>query len=398
MALSTLSLGAHSIVVNFLGALTYLPSTGNVALQINQAIPTLSWSPPLVISYGASLTPVLSASARNGASAVVGSYVYTATPSGGSASPITGTTILPPGTYTIAVTFTPTNPTNYQSVNASSTLTISQGTPTVTLVSSLSPVFAGNPITLTANVSSTASVPTGSVNFVDGPTLLSSVPLNQGAATYTTSSLPLGAHSITAVYSGDANFVSLASSRVVENVEDFALSGTFPVGTIPPPQVLPGGSLTVNILAAPTLGAALPSAVTFSASGLPAGATATFAPQTLPAGSTSNAATLTLHLANQIVSNIPSNPLGRGVALAMVGGMFMLPFGRRMRRSAGRAGRFAALMLLLMVAACATLGLTACGSGAATGYYGQQVKNYTVTITATSGALSHTTTVTFTVQ
>lgn len=329
---------------------------------------------------------------------MVGSYVYTATPSGGSASPITGTTILPPGTYTIAVTFTPANPTNYQSASGSITLTISQGTPSVTLVSSLNPVFAGNSITLTANVSSTASVPTGSVNFLDGQTLLSSVPLNQGGATYTTSSLSLGAHAITAVYSGDANFVSLSSLRVVENVEDFALSGTFPVGTIAPPQVLPGGSLTINILAAPSLGAALPSPMTFSASGLPTGATATFAPQTLPAGSTNNAATLTIHLANQIASNIPANPLGRGVALAMVGGMFLLPLGRRMRRSAGGAGRFAGLMLLLMVAACTALGLTACGSGGGTGYFGQKVKNYTVTITATSGALSHTTTVTFTEQ
>jgi hypothetical protein len=396
--LSTLSLGAHSIVVNFLGALTYLPSTGNVGLQINQATPTLSWSPPLAISYGASLTPVLSASARNGTSAVVGSYAYTATLSGGSASPITGTTILSPGTYTIAVTFTPANPTNNQSVSASITLTINQGRPTVTLASSLNPVFAGNSVTFTANVTSTASTPTGTVSFVDRQTLLSSVPLAQGVATYTTSSLPLGGHSITAVYSGDVNFVSLASSPVTENVEDFALSATFPVGTITPPSVLPGGSLTVNILAAPTLGAALPSTVTFSASGLPAGATATFAPQTLPAGLTNNAATLTIHLANQIVSNIPSNPLGRGMALAMVGGMFLLPFGGRMRRSAGKAGRFAGLMLLLMAATCATLGLTACGSGGGTGYFGQQVKNYTVTITATSGALSHTTTVTFTVE
>jgi len=397
-ALSTLSLGARSIVVNFLGALTYLPSIGNVGLQINQATPTLRWSPPLTVSYGASLTAVLSASAMNGTTAVVGSYAYTATPSGGSASPITGTTILLPGTYTIAVTFTPTNPTDYQSVSASITLTINQGRPTVTLVSSLNPVFMGNSVTFTANVSSTASTPTGSISFVDGQIPLSSVPLAQGVATYTTSTLSLGGHSITAVYSGDANFVSLASSPVTQNVEDFTLSAAFPLGTIAPPSVLPGGSLTVNIQATPTLSAAFPSTMTLSASGLPAGATATFAPQTLPAGSSSDAATLTIHLANQIVSNTPANRLGRGLALAMVGGMFLLPFGGKMRRSAGKAGRFAGLMLLLMVATCATLGLTACGSGGSTGYFGQQVKNYTVTVTAASGALSHTTTVTFTVE
>jgi hypothetical protein len=385
-------------VVNFLGALTYLPSNGNVGLQINQATIALKWSPPLTINYGTSLTGVLSASALNGTAVVLGSYTYTATPSGGSASPITGTTVLLPGTHTIAVTFTPTNPTEYQSVSASVSLTVILARPTVTIVSSLNPIFAGNSVTFTATVSSSAATPTGSVSFVDGQTLLSSVPLAQGVATYTTSSLALGGHSITAVYSGDVNFVSLASSPVTENVEDFTLSAAFPVGTITPPSVLPGGSFNVNILAAPTLSAAFPSTVTFSASGLPTGATATFTPPTLPAGSTSNAATLTIRLANQIVSNSPASPLGRGLALAMVGGMFLLPFGRKMRRSAGRAGRFAGLMLLLIVATCATLGLTACGSGGGTVYFGQQVKNYTVTVTATSGALSHTTTVTFTVE
>jgi hypothetical protein len=78
--------------------------------------------------------------------------------------------------------------------------------------------------------------------------------------------------------------------------------------------------------------------------------------------------------------------------------MFLLPFGNKMRRSGGRAGRVAGLMLLLIVAACAAMGLTACGSGGGTGYFGQQVKNYTVTVTATSGALSHSTTVTFTLE
>jgi hypothetical protein len=168
------------------------------------------------------------------------------------------------------------------------------------------------------------------------------------------------------------------------------------VGTTTPPLVLPGGSLTVNVTAIPTLSAVFPSTVTFSVSGLPSGATATFAPPTLVAGSSSDASTLTIHLANQISSNVPPNPLGRRLALAMFGGMFLLPFAGKMRRSNGKARRFAGLMLLLMVATCAALGLTACGSGASTGYFGQQVKNYTAAITATSGALSHTTTVTFT--
>jgi hypothetical protein len=397
-ALSNLTLGAHSIVVNFLGASDDLPSNGSTSLQINQATPTLKWNPPAAVSFGASLVSVLSASAQNGTVGVVGSYTYTATPSGGTPSPITGTAILLPGIYTISVTFTPTDAIDYQSVSGSVALTVNQGKPTVALTSSMNPVFLGSAVTFTANVSSNASTPTGSVSFVDGQTLLSTVPLSRGVATYATSSLTLGGRSITAVYGGDANFINVASSPLIENVEDFTVTASFPAGTLTPPPVLPGGSLTVNLLVTPTLGASFPSATALSATGLPTGATATFTPQTMAAGSSTDTATLTIHLANQIVSNTPGSPWGRGVALAMFGGIFLLPFAGRLRRPAGKMGRFVGLMLLLIAATGAALGLTACGGGGASGYFGQQQKNYTVTITAASGTLSHSTTVTFYVE
>ena len=83
----------------------------------------------------------------------------------------------------------------------------------------------------------------------------------------------------------------------------------------------------------------------------------------------------------------------------MAGGIFLLPFAsRKVRRSGGGAGRFVGLMLLLMAATGGALGLTACGSGGGSGYFGQQQKNYTVTITATSGALTHSATVNFIVE
>ena len=67
----------------------------------------------------------------------------------------------------------------------------------------------------TTAVSPGAGVPTGTVTFSDGTTALMTVNLDSnGRATFSTSSLPLGAHSITATYNGSATFNSSSSSSV----------------------------------------------------------------------------------------------------------------------------------------------------------------------------------------
>jgi hypothetical protein len=67
----------------------------------------------------------------------------------------------------------------------------------------------GQSVTLTATV--TASVPnsiapTGTVTFENGSTILGSPNLSGGSASISTSSLPVGTDSLTAVYSGDSNY------------------------------------------------------------------------------------------------------------------------------------------------------------------------------------------------
>jgi len=179
-------------------------------------------------------------------------------------------------------------------------------------------------------------------------------------------------------------------------VADFTLNITTPTGAYSTPTVLPGGTLTYPMTVEPTRGSTFPSAVTFSASGLPAGAAATFSPASLSAGSSSTNVSLSILFAQQVASRDFPRPLGRRFALAMLGGIFLLPFGRRLGRSRQRAGRFAGL-LLLTLALGSVLGLVACGA-TRSGYFAQQPQTFTATITASSGGLSHTATITFTLE
>ena len=69
----------------------------------------------------------------------------------------------------------------------------------------LTPVL-GQPVTLTARVGSPTSAgvtPVGRVTFYDGRTILGSAPVENGRAVFTASSLPLGARTLRASYSGD---------------------------------------------------------------------------------------------------------------------------------------------------------------------------------------------------
>ncbi|MCU1308280.1 MAG: conserved repeat domain protein [Acidobacteriaceae bacterium] len=90
-----------------------------------------------------------------------------------------------------------------------------------TLNSSLNPSNLAQEITFTATVSSQAGTPTGTVTFRDGPTTLATSSLDvAGIATYATSSLPAGIHSISAVYNGDTIFAHSFSAALRQLVRD----------------------------------------------------------------------------------------------------------------------------------------------------------------------------------
>jgi hypothetical protein len=95
------------------------------------------------------------------------------------------------------------------------------------LGSSPNPSAAGQMVTFTATVTGTGGTPTGSATFFDGTTSLGTGPLSAGGvATFATSSLGIGLHSITAQYSGDANFGSTTSTAIAQEVNGQTATAT----------------------------------------------------------------------------------------------------------------------------------------------------------------------------
>ncbi len=186
---------------------------------------------------GATVTDTLPA-ALTGTWTCVGAGGGTCTASG--SGNIADTVNLPPGgivVYTVNATISPSasgtisntatimepaGVTESSPINNSATDTDTVDAPsatTTTVTSSSNPSHFGEPVTFTATVASGSGTPTGTVTFKDGATILGTVALAGSAATFTTSALERGTHSMTASYSGAPGFLA-STSAVLNQVVD----------------------------------------------------------------------------------------------------------------------------------------------------------------------------------
>ncbi len=136
--------------------------------------------------------------------------------------------------YTFAYTVNDGNGgTNYIVTTVpNNTSVVNKANTTTSVTSSPNPSVIGQIVTFTATVTPpTPCTPGGSVQFYDGAALLGTGTLNglnPNSATFSTSSLTAGSHSITATYVGDSNFNPSTSSASTQNV-----NYTF-IGFLPP--------------------------------------------------------------------------------------------------------------------------------------------------------------------
>jgi CSLREA domain-containing protein len=97
-------------------------------------------------------------------------------------------------------------------------LVVARAATTTTLTASPNPAQAGDPVSLAAAV--TPADVGAQVGFFDGATLLGSTPLDaSGVARFTVTGLAAGAHSLTATFPGDGDYLPSDSAAVVENVQ-----------------------------------------------------------------------------------------------------------------------------------------------------------------------------------
>ena|GEM_PF-7044949 len=130
---------------------------------------------------------------------------------------------------------------------------------TTTKGNSATTAVFGQSVTFTANVTSPDGTPTGQVNFLDGLNLIGTGDLNNGTATYSTSSLTTGTHNITETYSGDSDFAPSTTTAAIS--ETITPASTTTTGTT---------NATVAVFGQPIILSGSVSAVT-PGSGIPTG-------------------------------------------------------------------------------------------------------------------------------
>jgi hypothetical protein len=191
-----------------------------------------------VVKFTATVTPVSgtvtgSVTFKDGAT-VLGTTVV----SGGKA--IFSTSKLAGGSHSITASYLGST---YFVASASGPLTqVVENDSATVISSSANPSEYGESVTLTATIAYGGPIPTGTLTFKAGTVILATVTVSgTGTGTYTTSAFTVASHAITAVYSGDSNYVG-STSAVFSQVVHKAATSTSVASSLNPSTV--GESVT----------------------------------------------------------------------------------------------------------------------------------------------------------
>ncbi len=219
VAATVLPVGLQTLNVAFAPTNTsgYTPAKGSTTIQVNQAVPVITWPTPDAISVGTPLSGTqLNAVASVGGSPLAGTYKYT---------PVAGTSFATAGTYTLNVLFTPTDATDYTTASASVQIVVGTGTSGVSgglLYPTSDCCFFSQLTPYTVSVGGSAIVPTGNVAVVFNGHTVGTGTLSPTSGANSAVTLLLnstffvpGNNTVTLNYLGDTNYVPSSNSAVI---------------------------------------------------------------------------------------------------------------------------------------------------------------------------------------
>jgi hypothetical protein len=285
-----------------------------------------------------------------------------------------------------------------QSTSAPVNIKLTQASSSTTVSSQA--LAQGASFTATVNTNSYAAAPTGSMIFHSGSTSLGSYPVTGGVgangaisawAVFDGSQFVNGQYSITATYSGDANYSASTSAALNVNLQpDFSVGVSSPSLTVSRGQ---GGVLTLGVASYDGFTGTI-NFTAASCSGLPAEAACVFTPASIMGSGATNLSVSTtgphpLVMRTGSVSWI-------GSVIAVLGCLFGIAF------LGGFPPRVLRPSLLVMICALLIAVLACSGGGGGGGTPqtdpGTPAGSYVITVTAVSGAITHATTFTLQVQ
>ena len=272
---SALAVGSHSIAAAYAGDLNFTGNASAVLIQtVNQAgsLTTVSSSASSAIfGYPLTFTAAVTAVAP-GAGTPTGLVTFldnakslgTAPLNNGSAS--IAISSLPVGNHSFTASYGGDMNFLASGPSVGFAETIHQAGTSTTVLSTQNPSVFGQSVTFAVAVSAVSpgvGTPTGLLTFTDGVAELGTANLNNGVASFTSSALAVGSHSVTVSYSGDSSFLASMSTALtqvvnkagtatgISSLTNLSVFGqlvtvTASVGTVGPGVGIPSGTVTLT--------------------------------------------------------------------------------------------------------------------------------------------------------